>query len=171
MECTTCRSTTGPATNTSTTKATCKTTDELRASAAIYGCRGDVPLTLLVRYLTGRLPPPSPHTLSSRAMPWFIPSIVDAFSSAALQEMGTIQYHTIPYHTILYYTILYHTILYDTVTFTVPKWEIHELDRTFFKCIINIYIFVIQVIGKRLHSKKCVGIFYARPPPPPFPWQ
>lgn len=52
-----------------------------------YGCHGR--LTLLVRYLTGRLPPPSPHTLSSLAIPWFMPSIVDAFSRAALEETYT----------------------------------------------------------------------------------
>ena len=85
-------------TNASITTAKRKMTDdESRPSADIYGCRDDAPLTLLVRYLTGRLPPPSPHTLSSRAMPWFIPSIVEAFSSAALHETDTVQYDTTQY--------------------------------------------------------------------------
>lgn len=42
-------------------------------------------LTLLVRYLTGLLPPPHPHTLSSLTMPWFILSNKSALSRAFLQ--------------------------------------------------------------------------------------
>jgi hypothetical protein len=43
-----------------------------------------------VRYLTGRSPPPTPHTLSSRTNPCFIESSVSARDRACLRHRNAL---------------------------------------------------------------------------------